>query len=264
MGSHSEKFMLLLNEGHLVAEMLAYGVSCINKVYKSKNSLYYQVFFNLSIGLERLLKLILITNKTYKNENISHNYIKNLGHKLGTLQQEVLKIIELYYPLSFDENRISLPIHNAIINELNDFANGTRYHILDKLGQKNTLDPIVSWEKNVVNYIRKNDIKRYSLSKEGKELVSELDACTAFDMEGISSWKDMMIQSAENPQIEKFLRLYIMQIIREYSQLLIEISNFGWEEGNKDIPYFSEIFRCLIQEDSWYKSHKTYLIYGIR
>ena len=83
-------------------------------------------------------------------------------------------------------------------------------------------------------------------------------------MQNIASWKDMMIQSKEDPQIEKFLRLYIMQIIREYSQLLIEISNFGWEERNENIPYFKEIFCWLVQTDSWYKSHKTYSIYGIK
>ena len=264
MGKHSEKFMLLLNEGHLVAEILAHGVSCINKTSKNRHSLYYQVFFNLSIGFERLLKLILITHKIYRNEDVSYDYIKKLGHKLKTLQQDVLKITELYYPLSFDENRISLPIHSAIINELNEFANRTRYHNLDKLGQENTINPIESWEKNIIRYIRKNDIKRYSLSKYDKEVVAELDAHTAFDMQDISSWKDMIVQSAENPQIEKFLRLYIMQIIREYSQLLVEISNFGWEEGNENIPYFKEIFGYLIQKDSWYKSHKTYSIYGIK
>lgn len=264
MEKHSEKFMLLLNEGHLVAEMLAQGVSWINKVYKNKQTLYYMVFFNLSIGFERLLKLILITHKVYRNEDISYDYIKKLGHKLNTLQQDVLKITELYSPLSFDKNRISFPIHNAIINELNDFANRTRYHNLDKLGQKNIFDPITSWKKNVIKYIQENDIKRYSLSKEDKELASKLDACTVFDMQNIASWKDMMIQSKEDPQIEKFLRLYIMQIIREYSQLLIEISNFGWEERNENIPYFKEIFCWLVQTDSWYKSHKTYSIYGIK
>ena len=51
---------LLLIEGSLSAYALANGLDCLRRANVYEKGMYYQSFFSLSIGIERLLKLIII------------------------------------------------------------------------------------------------------------------------------------------------------------------------------------------------------------
>ena len=59
-------------------------------------------FFNLSIGLERLFKLIIVCESLRKNKNIGEqNFKKNFGHdltKLKITKDKTLGYEVVYYP----------------------------------------------------------------------------------------------------------------------------------------------------------------------
>lgn len=67
----NEKEQLLANEAALTASLLGNGLNALRKAGIFNKGLYYQAFFSLSIGIERLLKMIIITR--YRS-NITKNF----------------------------------------------------------------------------------------------------------------------------------------------------------------------------------------------
>lgn len=85
----TEKERLLANEASLTSSLLGNGLNALRKASIYNKGLYYQAFFSLSIGVERLLKIIIITQ--YRSE---HNGdfpvdidMKKIGHNLIKLCQ---------------------------------------------------------------------------------------------------------------------------------------------------------------------------------
>ena len=75
---------LLLLEGSLSGYAIGEGLECLRKANIYEKGMYYQAFFSLSIGIERLLKLIIIYEyrENHTGEFPDNNYIKNKGHKI--------------------------------------------------------------------------------------------------------------------------------------------------------------------------------------
>ncbi|WP_432405730.1 hypothetical protein [Wukongibacter sp. M2B1] len=53
---------ILLKEAGLASSSLEYGLTILRKAELTRKAEYYQAFFQLSIGLERLMKIIIIEN----------------------------------------------------------------------------------------------------------------------------------------------------------------------------------------------------------
>ena len=60
MENFNEKEKLLFLESNLTLTSLADGLDCLRYASTYYKGLYYQAFFSLAIGIERLLKLIFI------------------------------------------------------------------------------------------------------------------------------------------------------------------------------------------------------------
>ena len=126
MEEFSKEERLLLIEGSLTAFSLAEGLDCLRKANVYEKGLYYQAFFSLSIGIERLLKLIIIYDYRVKNNGKfpENKEIKTKGHDL----HEMFNIV---VPSILENN-----IYNSTISFLSDFAKTTRYYNLDVLTGK--------------------------------------------------------------------------------------------------------------------------------
>lgn len=79
------QFGLLLQEGHLTRSSLMSGFGFLNRAdYQEKKGDYYSAFFQLSIGVERIIKIAYILN--FKLENNmrlpTDKELRRLGHKL--------------------------------------------------------------------------------------------------------------------------------------------------------------------------------------
>ena len=79
----------------LVRHIVGAGVTSLGKAnYADKTGEYYTAFFGLSIGLERLSKLILVANYAICNHGKmpDDKYVRGYGHKLIKLLDVVDKI----------------------------------------------------------------------------------------------------------------------------------------------------------------------------
>ena len=64
--SEDEKFLLL--EANLTLATIADGLDCLKNANGYQKGIFYQAFFSLSIGIERLLKLIIIDKHRIENQ----------------------------------------------------------------------------------------------------------------------------------------------------------------------------------------------------
>src|SRR5690606_34030024 len=53
-------------------------------------------------------------------------------------------------------------------------------------------------------------------------------------------------------------QLYVLQIIRFWSELLRELQYIAHSLGKDDIPYFSELFAAFGNDDAYMKTRKTW------
>lgn len=64
--SEDEKFLLL--EANLTLATIADGLDCLKDANGYQKGIFYQAFFSLSIGIERVLKLIIIDKHRIENQ----------------------------------------------------------------------------------------------------------------------------------------------------------------------------------------------------
>lgn len=152
----------MANECGLTVSMIDSGLDALKKANISQKGLYYQAFFSLSIGIERLLKISLISEYRVENEGEfpNNNKMKKYGHDLNKL----LKSLNIKF-----ENNIDL----SIVSLLNDFAKSSRYYNVDVMvnGLPRINDPLVEW-----NSIRNQIIECYDSQIERDENKYQLAA----------------------------------------------------------------------------------------
>lgn len=63
-------FKLINSECQFSEELINYGITQLRKADLQHRGLYYQAFANLSMGFERLLKLIIILDNYHANNEL--------------------------------------------------------------------------------------------------------------------------------------------------------------------------------------------------
>ena len=151
MTAFSSTWFLLEQEGLLAQACLCNGLTALRQAnLGDKKGRFYSAFFELSIGFERLLKLILILDHMAKNklEPPSSKYIEDFRHDLMQLF-DATKIACTARGLTFLDDFPTDSLSIRILEFLNRFADtGGRYSNINKLtGHKRqaSADPIVKW-----------------------------------------------------------------------------------------------------------------------
>lgn len=163
---------LLLKEAGLSSSCIGQGLTSLRKANFVTKWNYYQAFFLLTIGIERLLKIIIITN--YRAENggafPSNKYLKGLGHDI----KQLIAITEGYNYGNYKPKPITDEIQLDIVDFLTIFAKTSRYYNIDALAEgENQNDPLSDWKK-IQNKIKvKEGLESLPL---GPELVAFIDS----------------------------------------------------------------------------------------
>jgi hypothetical protein len=168
----SEKFILLQQEGFLTQSSLSQGLTFLRKANlgDKERGLFYSAFFQLSIGIERFMKIIVILDFMIKNDlkimtdrELKHNY----GHKIKDLYSAIKDIAK--------ERGVNTDgfFHDGIewdiIHFLHEFALTARYYNLSQLGgTSNAKDPLAEWWKIIFDlYLDEvTDDKRIKIQNE--------------------------------------------------------------------------------------------------
>ena len=147
----SPTWYLLEQEGLLAQACLCNGLTALRRAnLGGKKGLFYSAFFELSIGIERVLKLVLILDHMARNQLVppDSKTVEDYGHKLRALFDAAKAVCAARNVTELDGFQAdSLPI--VILGFLDDFAHpGGRYSNINKLtGHRHQAmaDPIARW-----------------------------------------------------------------------------------------------------------------------
>lgn len=150
----------LSRECRLVRDLIGSGVTALGKAnYADKKGEYYNAFFGLSVGVERLTKLIMIADGTIQNggQFPSEKKIKKFGHKISDLIDRAEEISN-NNSLNTEYCRPNSDISVNIISCLDAFADAGRgrYANFAALGDPNIeteFEPIHKWWVEVAEKI---------------------------------------------------------------------------------------------------------------
>lgn len=231
-----ERFKLLNREADLVAGMLKGGLGDLQNISKA-DSFYYEAFYSLSIGFERLLKLILFIQAPQSN-------LKSYSHDISKL----LVSLNITYPNGSIEKNIS--------EFLSDFASKDRYSIPDILGNKSsailTSEPMHRFSSTIGEEIlRTHPIKELILPTEFAQYIHLLHIEEDFSVNADAS--HLLLIGQKRSHIAKYSTMYMGRLIQKPIEMLDQYS--GADHNN---PYFYEHFTYLRGDDKYFKNRKTF------
>jgi hypothetical protein len=203
----TEKERNLANEAALTSSLLGNGLNALRKADLYNRGLYYQAFFSLSIGIERLLKIIIVNQYRVVHDEAFPTDInpREFGHDLTKLCE--------YTSIKFESDSL----HIKIVVFLNDFAKRSRYYNVDSMMNTNMKydDPLSDW------YLLCEDILNFSKKK--KTIQHKQELANLLDTVSLVRFNDLQGNEITNAMglLEEF---ETRDIIQSYSvQLMFEI-----------------------------------------
>ena len=149
MVPETETFTLLKNEGFLMQGCFKSSLRGLLQAPSGEPGPFYSAFFNYAIGLERLLKVLLMLDRWHDERKFPDNIqLRKYGHNVAMLHEHVLKLFPKYDIVWNNEWELDA-INKDLLNFLSDFASGSRYFNLDQLvGSSNHGgNPIYRWQR---------------------------------------------------------------------------------------------------------------------
>lgn len=223
---NSKNVRLISKEAGLAATCLEQGLTALRKANFAQKWNYYQAFFLLSIGVERLLKLTIITwYRVEENKLPTNGELKSYGHNIENMY---FKLLEKIDPNNKFIEKDSLYI--SILQFLTEYAKTSRYHNLDRLsGVESSIDPIHQW-----HVIQKEILSRHAnikpISNGEKYIINQMSsfASVMHTDEADEPINDLLYFYLEGKNIDLvqgYSVFYVFQVISHMSKLLLQISN---------------------------------------
>ncbi|AJP51164.1 hypothetical protein [Pseudomonas simiae] len=175
----SRTFTLLQQEGHLARASLLSGIDLLLKANldESKIGNFYSAFFQLTIGFERILKLVVITNHMLENnytpptdEELRRKY----GHNIKSTYLHALKVRNKW---GYEKvvAPVSGSVEDKILDFLESFGNKARYYNLRELNNT-TADrgPLGNWY-TICKEAARTEIGYVKLDKDAERIMYQMD-----------------------------------------------------------------------------------------
>ncbi|WP_312282584.1 hypothetical protein [Pseudescherichia sp.] len=250
-----ESFDQLMVESYLASSSLGGGLTALGKCRYHDRGSFYSSFFQLSIGLERLFKIIFIINHMVENDLDKPDYktLKKFSHNISDIHKHCAAYGSKFLPnFNWELNWQQ----NLIITLLSEFAEASRYYNMDKMvkGKKETNDPLPQWNE-VINSCFRKHISEKKKQKFETELNVWAEKNHAFNytwnkgLDGhLLSQIDEYILNWKVIHVTPYITFEIVSMLEPYYHLMIELKNAVDEiehfKGIRDplVPYIHEIF----------------------
>lgn len=254
MNCFPKSFLLLQQEAILTKSCLLNGFECLidgnfDDVYKGK---LYSAFFNISIGLERIMKLAIITDYMLKNDYNTppQKDIRDYGHDISGLYKKCIEIVD-EYKIEYNENDV---INKSILAFFNDFAAAQkgRYANISDLDQNPNQShcPLDQW-KEITHQIYSKDLKQKTKDKIEERIDNNKLLLQNYFTE-LAKGVDIIDDARLFYMTTKTNRYAIWRTIKIIEPIMKLLEFLSWESHKKDTeieikdypsyPYYNEIF----------------------
>jgi hypothetical protein len=251
---------LLAQESHLTKNTILSSFDLLLKAnfFQDKDGYFYSAFFHLTIGLERLMKLAVVSDYMLKNNYTAptEKYLrKNFGHEINVLYEKTSNLSKEYLL-----NPIVLPVEDSndyeLLGFLTKYGTRTRYFNLNELGNatqdKSPLQEWLELSRNIYHeYTSGSRIEKdgmslfYKMDKQG--IRNDFTRNLNFDGHPMTVYDIYHRQLV----IEKSAPLVIWRVIELFQPVhfLLEkiaekASEYEIENGHKNmiIPHYEDFF----------------------
>lgn len=270
----SADWRALQREAQLAAEQIAMGTTTLGRANHAQTGLYAQAFFGLSIGLERVGKLIIVADHAIRTRGSfpTDTDLRKIGHDLSKIMG---KCEEIALALDQTIEHISRPdsaTHLAIVAELSDFATRSRYYNLNYLSGSSAgqADPIRAWWEHVAEPICDQHYSEQQRARDDAEAAivgSHLNEFTMVRHHGedgteITDSAALFSRAQATKVVQRYGRLYVLQIVRWLAAVLSDLSHRGAYEMHIDpLMGLYEPFNIFRNPDKYLRERKTWSIY---
>jgi hypothetical protein len=262
----SNSFLILQKEGYLIRSALTSGLTALRNSNIGNKENYYTGFFELAIGLERLMKTIIIINLMAKDglsESVQLNLRKEFDHNLLDLYTSctsLSQLLETTKPFRIKPASIEY----TILGFLSDFANQDRYHNLNILtGNNRTADPLNGWNEILETIITKHLSKKRldSILEKSLPIASMLSKNSFVLAHGLDDKQINIVDMLVLPQLQdigaKYAVFHIMNLLAQLKGLLENVTHIAVlahsdEQREKPIVPFMGEFLDFIWLDKRY------------
>lgn len=263
-------------EAMLVRHLIGAGATAIGQAnYANKKGEYYRAFFELSVGMERLAKLILVADYalTHSGKLPDEKHVRQFGHDLKSLfaavdQVSATRVLKLDYP------RPSDAVATAIIENLDAFADAKRgrYANFGALANPQTAqhEPVAKWWNEVAvtvlnerynGKLAQTRIEQQAAAAEpllGRAIVVGVHTETR-DL--IPTFQDAVLRSGQTELVQKWVRYHVLTIARWLSETFRLLSHQAvYDHGNDAFFGSWEYFESYCAPDFFLKTRKVWPI----
>jgi hypothetical protein len=265
----------LNREASLVSKIIGSGATALSRAsYGSGFGEYYTAFFGLSIGIERLAKLILVADFAMGNGGAlpDQSVVRKYGHKLNGLVSKVDKIakernISVPYLLPTD------PICAAAVNCLDAFSDASkgRYANFEAIGNPAfdlANEPVNKWWNDVVDPILN---KHYRGKKAEADVTAQAAVVNAMigdkakvlftDETGkpMSDLTTASVRAGQTRWAQKYGRFYTLSVVRWLSHIFCELTKEAVSKNSIDcLCGHYEFFTTYTLDDSFLLTRKIW------
>lgn len=258
-----------------MSQIIGSGATALGRAsYGSGFGEYYTAFFGLSIGIERLAKLILVADYAMDNNGtLPERYIVlKYGHKIKALIEDVDRIAK--------KRNISVPylaptdaICTAVVNCLDAFSDASkgRYANFEAIGNPNfnaANEPVNKWWSEVVEPILDRHYRGKKAEVGVKQRAAVIDAMIGeismvlFTDETGNMMSDVSAASERTGQTkwaQKYGRLYALSVVRWLSHIFAELVNeAAYRKGIDSLSGHNEFFTTYTVDDNFLRTRKVW------
>ncbi len=238
-------FLLLQQEGYLISSCLTSGLTELRGSHVHNKGAYYSSLFNLSIGIERLLKSIVIIDHMIKNQLAAPTtkQLKSYGHNIKELYGAAASIATERNSCLCEYSDLQA-IDKELIDLLSDFAATTRYHNLNALSSVQKYDdPLAHWERILLLTLKEDvpDKRKEKLLQQAKAVADEISDITATIMQGLDKSPLSTLEALSLPALHmeaaKYVVLRIINLLSPLRDLLSSLSHDAYKYRDCSIPF---------------------------
>ena len=268
-------WIALRRESQLVRHLLGSGVTALGRAnYADQAGEYYTAFFGLSVGIERLAKLILVAHYALSNQGSlpPQSKIKKYGHNIQNLITLVNEVSE-NHSIKLEYSKPITIFSEKIVECLDAFADASRgrYANLASLGDPNIeeqFEPIKKWWAEVAELILQEHYYGKIVQTRVESDANIVDAMSKsfftvfyFDEFG-KVMRDVLTASVRTEQtkyVQKYGRYYALTVIRWMSDIFCELCKTACYKFHM-AEFFGhhEFFSTYTVQDSFLKNKKVW------
>jgi hypothetical protein len=259
----------LIREAAISGNALSIGLSAMRKANFAKLGLYGESFFNVSIGLERLLKIICLMDFLISSNKFpTDKELKAFGQNIEDLFRRV-DDIRLRYKV---KNSSLVPpgsIEHDLFKFIASFSVSTMYFNLDffnggaKAGR--SPDPVSEWFDAVAKRIflaHLSDKQKKKLRSDPKVLDSLVEGFSMVNADNVSPATPAdvtAVQASLNPHLQKYATYYCARICRYLYEILLSITREAQDNvAGVEVPNLGGVFFPFETDDAALLARKTF------